>query len=66
MPGEVLKMIEILPFLKKNAIIVFDDINTQAKKHLFNMDYFYPCNNLLMSVLRGKKIIFEERKYKNF
>ena len=27
MPGEVLNIIEILPFLKRNAIIVFDDIN---------------------------------------
>ena len=66
MPGEVLNMIEIFPFLKKNAIIVFDDINTQAKKRLFNLDNFYPCNNLLMSVLRGKKIIFEEKKKKTF
>jgi len=27
MPGEVLNIIEILPFLKKNAIIAFDDIS---------------------------------------
>ena len=30
MPGEVLNVIEILPFLKKNAIIAFDDINHHA------------------------------------
>lgn len=57
LPGEVLNMIEIFPFLKKNAIIAFDDIEMQAKKRLFNQTNFYPCNNLLFSVLRGKKII---------
>ena len=61
MPGEVLNMIEILPFLKKNAIIAFDDINQQAKKKLFNLTDFYPCNNLLFSVLRGKKIIYNQK-----
>ena len=30
MPGEVLNVIEILPFLKKNAIIAFDDIDHQV------------------------------------
>ena len=57
LPGEVLNMIEIFPFLKKNAIIAFDDIEMQAKKRLFNQTNFYPCNNLLFSVLRGKKIM---------
>ena len=66
MPGEVLNVLEILPFLEKNAIIAFDDINDQAKRYIFGLDYFYPCNNLLMSVLRGKKIIFEQNKNKPF
>ena len=57
MPGEVLNIIEILPFLKKNAIIVFDDINHQIAIHLSKIPYFYPCNNLLFSILKGKKIL---------
>ena len=57
MPGEVLNMIEIFPFLKKRAIIALDDIDHQAREILFTSKYFYPCNNLLFSVLRGEKII---------
>ena len=66
MPGEVLNMIEIFPFLKKRAIIGFDDINQHAKKGMLNMDYFYPCNNLLFSVLRGKKIIMGQKSKEKF
>ena len=61
MPGEVLNMIEILPFLKKNAVITFDDIDHQVRKSLFKLTDFYPCNNLLFSVLRGKKIIYNQK-----
>ena len=57
MPGEVLNMIEIFPFLKKGAIIGFDDIDHQIRSNLYNTNNFYPCNNLLFSILRGKKII---------
>ena len=57
MPGEVLNMIEIFPFLKKGAIIGFDDIDQHSRRILFNLTNFFPCNNLLFSVLRGKKII---------
>ena len=61
MPGEVLNLIEIFPFLKKRAIIAFDDIDYQTRKHLTNLTNFYPCNNLLFSVLRGKKIIIDQK-----
>lgn len=61
MPGEVLNVIEILPFLKKNAIIVFDDIHHQAKLNLAKTPFFYSCNNLLFSVLKGKKILYKHR-----
>lgn len=57
MPGEVLNLIEILPFLKKNAIIVFDDIHHHSISFTTKIQYFHSCNNLLMSVLRGKKIL---------
>lgn len=61
MPGEVLNIIEILPFLKSNAIIVFDDINHHTLFHTAKLNYFHSCNNLLFSVLRGKKIIFNQK-----
>ena len=61
MPGEVLNMIEILPFLKKNAIIVFDDINHHLINEVIEINYLHTCNNLLFSVLRGKKIVFEQK-----
>ena len=57
MPGEVLNIIEILPFLKKNAILAFDDIHHHTRKQTTKLTYFHSCNNLLMSVLRGKKIL---------
>ena len=66
MPGEVLTLIEILPFLKKNAIISLDDIHFQQREKNYNQQYFYPCNNLLISVLRGKKIIYQINKNKPF
>ena len=59
MPGEVLNIIEILPFLKKNAIIAFDDINHQTVVSLAKIPYFYSCNNLLFSILKGRKILFD-------
>ena len=66
MPGEVLNMLEIFPFLKKRAIIGFDDIDHQVRESLFTTNYFYPCNNLLFSVLRGKKIIMGQNKKDKF
>jgi len=66
MPGEVLNIIEILPFLKDNAIIAFDDINHQTKKPTIKIKYFHSCNNLIMSVLRGKKILFQQKKNEKF
>ena len=66
MPGEVLNFIEILPFLKKNAIIVFDDINHHIKSKLAKIPYFYSCNNLLFSIIKGKKIMFNQNSNKYF
>jgi predicted O-methyltransferase YrrM len=62
MPGEVLNIIEILPFLKDNAIVVFDDINHQTKIDLIKLSFFNSCNNILFSVLKGKKIMFKGKK----
>lgn len=66
MPGEVLNIIEILPFLSEGAIIAMDDINHQSLPHLAALNNFYPSNNLLMSVLKGKKIMISQKKEDNF
>jgi len=59
-------MIEIFPFLTKRAIIAFDDIDHQVREVLFTTNYFYPCNNLLFSVPRGKKIIMGSKNKDKF
>ena len=59
-------MIEIFPFLTKRAIIAFDDIDHQVRESLLTINYFYPCNNLLFSVLRGKKIIMGQKNRNKF
>ena len=66
MPGELLNVIEILPFLKENAIIAFDDISHHAMIDVTNKACFHSCNNLLFSVLRGNKIIFNQKNNINF
>ena len=66
MPGEVLNIIEILPFLKKNAIIAFDDIDHQARDVEIKSNNFHSCNNLLFSVLRGEKIIYNQNYNNTF
>ena len=62
MPGEVLNIIEILPFLKDNAVIAFDDIDHHVNPNLIKIPFFHSCNNILFSVLRGEKIMFNKRK----
>lgn len=66
MPGEVLNLIEILPFLKDNAIIALDDINQHIKQRLIKLPFFHSCNHILFSVLRGKKIILNEQNKTSF
>ena len=58
MSGEVLNVIEILPFLKENAIIAFDDVNHQSAACLAKIPYFYSYNHLLFLTLKGKKILY--------
>lgn len=66
MPGEVLNIIEILPFLNKNAIIAFDDINHHINLNLIKIPFFYSCNNLLFSTIKGKKILFNQKENNTF
>ena len=66
MPGEALNIIEILPFLSEGAIVAMDDIHHQAHFNLAILNNFYPSNNLLMSVLRGKKIMISQKNDNKF
>ena len=62
-PGELINIIEVLPFLEENAIIVLHDI----MYHLPSNNYFrpkeikfHPSNIFLMTSLYGDKVIIEE------
>jgi predicted O-methyltransferase YrrM len=51
-PGEILDFLQILPFLKEGAVVVFHDISN----HLFvQKDSWTNC--VLLSTIKGKKII---------
>ncbi len=58
LPGELLDFIMVLPYLKKNALIVLHDTNLHAL-HLPN----HLCNNLLISALSGTKYV--QKDYEN-
>ncbi len=58
-PGEILDFLMVLPYLKENAVVVFHD----TALHVISSE---PCqfkiantNNLLMSAIKGKKILPE-------
>jgi predicted O-methyltransferase YrrM len=64
-PGELINIIEVLPFLKDNAIIVLHDImfhlpsnNYYATKEI----KYHPSNIFLMTALYGDKLIIEYGK----
>jgi len=52
LPGEILDVLMILPFLSDDAIIVFHDTNLQV----IDKDNVWIVNNLLISSLVGRKI----------
>ena len=53
-PGEFLDFLIVLPYLKKNAILIFHDIALHYfRKHSLT-------NGILFSCLKGKKITFNE------
>lgn len=63
-PGELINIIEVLPFLNENAIIILHDI----MYHLPIYNYytprevkFHPSNIYLMSSLFGDKVIIEDK-----
>ena len=58
MPGEVLNIIEVMPFLEDNAIIIFPNLLSHIKNDFINQNKTIPTSMFLMSSLVGKKIIY--------
>jgi predicted O-methyltransferase YrrM len=54
-PGEILDFLMVLPYLKKDAIVVFHDVNFHTMKYP-NYEWGM-TNNLLVSAISGKKYI---------
>lgn len=68
-PGEILDFLMILPYLSKNATIVFHDtnlhtnLNPKAKRNLVNWEF---TNNILMSTITGNKLLPDNKINSNF
>ena len=64
-PGEIINLIEVMPFLNNNAIVVVHDI-TWHHKFIFNNIIeevkFTPTQIYIMAALVGKKVIFHSDK----
>ena len=61
-PGELLNLIEVLPFLKEKAIIILHDILW----HFYTNLKIYPSNVYLFSNIRGDKILLKNNLKKGF
>ena len=61
-PGEIINVIEVLPFLEKNAIIVLHDIKVPLLSDKILMPKFHPSNILLMAALYGDKVFLDNKK----
>ena len=59
-PGEFLDFLIVLPYLKKNAILILHDIG------LYHSDRFGVTNGILFSCLKGKKFSFNEGLWNKF
>ena len=55
-PGEILNFIELLPFLKENALFVLHDILWHFFSRINKID-FYPSNVYLYPVIYGHKVL---------
>ena len=56
-PGEILDFLMVLPYLKKDATLVFHDTNLHARVTSNFQVYKQYTNNLLMSSITGSKLI---------
>ena len=65
-PGELLNIIEALPFLNENAIVVLHDIMYHLPSHNFYSPpevKYHPSMIYLMTSLKGKKYIMHHRRF---
>ena len=60
-PGEIINIIEALPFLEENAIIIIHDIVYHIFKSVGRS--FHPSNIYLFSALVGDKIFIPKKEY---
>ena len=66
-PGELINIIEVLPFLNDNPIIILHDImyHLPSNKYYNHKEIkFHPSNIFLMTALYGDKIIIENKEKK--
>ena len=61
-PGEFLDFLQVLPYLKKDAIVIIHDINYHVH---FSHPHSFTCGNLF-SVISGQKILPETIEYEFF
>ena len=59
-PGELLNILEIMPFLNENAIVVLHDINQHLFKKIKSLNY-RPTQIYLMSGLFGEKVYLKHK-----
>lgn len=57
-PGEHLNVLEILPHLKNNAMVIFHD----TVFHTFNRDPYTTTNGVALNSLPGKRITLKSEK----
>ena len=64
-PGEILDVLQVLPYLKQDAIVVLHDTNLQIGSVEISKKSRAYVNNLLMSTIRGEKLIPYIKPYKS-
>lgn len=62
-PGEFLDFLIVLPYLKKNAILILHDT---ALHYYHSRSNYFVTNGILFSCLRGKKLSFNEGLWNRF
>ena len=65
-PGELINIIEVLPFLKENAIIILHDIMFHLPSHHYyriKEIKYHPSMIYLMTALEGKKYIMNHKRF---
>ena len=65
-PGEIINIIEVLPFLEENAIVILHDIMYHLPTHRFYLPKevkYHPSQIYLMTSLSGNKVAIKDNKY---